>query len=84
MADLSNLSECLLKGTFRFLKSLTSPSEDIKGGTLRCAAYDVLVPSGCATDFSTTVEVTYYILKSFRACPPWAGEAEKSACFSHN
>ena len=30
-----NLSECLLKGTFRVLKSLTSPSEDIKGDLCR-------------------------------------------------
>ena len=36
----------------------------------RFAVHDALVPSGSATDFSATVEVTYYILKSFRACPP--------------
>ena len=42
-------------------------------------ANDALMPCGCATDLSTAVEVTYSFNKSFRACPPWAGEAEKSA-----
>ena len=43
--------------------------------SLRFAAYDVLVPSGCATDLSATVEVTYYFFEVI------SSEAEKSAPF---